>query len=340
MASVNVYTYELPLHPYLSIPSSQRKGIVLESIEHQAIAEASPLPGYSKESFEEALEEIFFCLPLLSTLSSEALIDDFLAATPLSSSVAFAIYSFCHQLITPIHYPHIIPMRHYVDIPYQVEDVRSKLLQALSFYPPHEPIKLKLSSYPAPIAKALVQEILQRFSIQLHVDIGAMWSLEEASVFSDAFPKGSLLNIEDPVATLKDLKIFVQRSPHPVSVDRLLRKEPIKEFIELPQLVGMEFKPTLDMQTLLNKPLLETLRKSNVDYTLSSSYETAIGIACIGALGKQLNAFPCYGVDTLHVFKHSLVHKAPYKEGNLYTFQTPLTLNHSLLHATKTLSYR
>jgi len=306
--SCYLHTYDTSIKKGFSLQTPKKKGVILENKDHQVVSEASPLPGYSQESFDTVYQELLLHLRTLETLSSLDMVHDFLLEIRLSPSSSFAIYSLFQQIFSPSIYPLVVPIRHYVDTS------EEKLLSAMKNFPPDQLIKIKMGSYPVQRAIALMKEL--SFYSQLHVDIGKKWSLEETLRFSDAFSAGRFVALEDPVGTLQDLWLFAERSPHPISLDHLLRLSSVEELLDVPNLVACEYKPTLDMHLLLDKKLLTKLRQRNIAYTFSSSYETDVGIACIARLGFHLQATLPFGIDTLSIFTKRLVQDPFAKDGD------------------------
>lgn len=344
LSCLRLYTYELPVNPGSSFRFSTRRGMILESPEHGVFAEASPLPGYSHESYEEALAELSTHLHSLLSLASFShdVVVCFCKKLSLSPSVTFAVYSLLQQIHAPQENPLTLFLRRYIDIPYQ--DARScdHLVETLMQLPPHEVVKVKVGSYPVDSAIDVFRSLLKFQPRALHLDINQKWSIEESLRFASSFEQGSFLSLEDPVSHASDLWRFAKHSSHPLSLDQLLRTASIYELLTLPHLKSCEFKPTLDMPLLLEGTLLHHLRTLKIDYTFSSCYETSVGLAAIGRLGLQLRSTPYLGIDTLGVFAQDLLATPLERRENMMILSSPYNFNPSLLtlYETASVSYR
>ena len=181
-----------------------RRGIIIET--DTGVGEVSPLPGFSEETYEEALFQLNH-------------LEDFDSYYP---SVEFGLAS----AAIPFPKPDPIPYAHF----YNDTDVE------------HPCIKLKLGdlSLEEGIAKA---KHVRTLCEHLRVDFNQKWSLKDALAFSNSFPTGTFDFIEEPT---KDLFAFLSSSPHPVAVDEHLRTLsldallalPIKAAVIKPTLVG------------------------------------------------------------------------------------------------------
>ena len=176
-----------------------------------------------------------------------------------------------------------------------------------------------------------MRSLLSSCHARIQLDINQMWSLEDMLHFCRAFEEGSFDQIEDPVSSISDLFTLAKHSPHPISLDHLLRTHSIHDVLHLPSLKACEFKPTLDMHTLLDDSLLRTLEDRGIHYTLSSSYESSIGIAAIGRLGQKNIPSSCLGIDTLSIFSHDILISPVDIKNTTMIINKPLQPNWTLL---------
>lgn len=342
--TLRLYEYEIPLKRGFSLEGLTRKGLILENPEYGLYSEAAPLPLHSKESHQEALIQLNSTLDSLLKISSPKDLSAFFNMHFLCPSVLFCIYALFEQLFFPKKYPHAFPIRHYIDIPYKGNSSCLTILEKIhSLYTDSSQIfKIKLGSYPVQVAIDLMRSILSCYKASIQLDINQKWSLEEASLFFSSFDKESFHSIEDPTQTLADLFTLTKKYPHPISLDQILRTYSIKDFLTLSSLKACEFKPTLDMHSILDESLIAFLQDRKIDYTFSSSYESSIGIAAIGRLGLNYIPFSNLGIDTLGIFSHDILSSSFYSMNNQIILKKPLEPNHKYLklYANTTLSYR
>jgi O-succinylbenzoate synthase len=342
LTQLRLYEYALPIKPKNSLKGFTRKGLILESPEHQLYAEASPLPGCSQESYEEALAELHSLLPHLLHISSQLELSNFLQRKKLYPSVRFCIHALFDQLFFPLSYPLSIPIRHYIDIPYEGTHSSSLILQNIQalYRDSSQTFKIKLGPYPIEQARILLRSILDSYPCLLHLDMNSQWTLQDLCKLCDCFDKHAFYCLEDGVNNLQDLTLFASRYPHPLSIDHLLRTYSIHPFLTLPSLKSCEFKPSLDMNMFLDSSLSSLLQEKSISYTFSSLYESGIGIAAIARLGARHIPSSCLGIDTLGVFSQSL--SSFFIENSQMILPHPLQVDHThlSLYATSTLPHR
>lgn len=342
--TLQLHEYTLPVKEGFSFQSPTRKGIILENPEHGIYAEASPLPSYSKESTTEALMQLSSVLQSLLNISSEEELFMFFRSHTLYPSVKCCIYILFLQIFSPITLPFSIPVRHYIDIPYKGSFSCNLMLEKISslYKKPSQTFKIKLGSYPVDVAIDLMRFIIKTYHISIQLDINQKWSLEEICLFCKSFEKEAFHSIEDPTKNVTDLIALTKHYPHPISLDNLLRCYNLKSFLTIPSIKICELKPMLDMHSILDPVFMTFLNDYGIEYTFSSSYETSIGIAGIGLLGKKHSLSSHLGIDTLDIFSHDILTSSFYTTSNQMVIEKPLCINnrYSSLHATTNLSYR
>ncbi|MCB1110189.1 MAG: hypothetical protein KDK64_04355 [Chlamydiia bacterium] len=217
--------------------------------------EVAPLPGYSKETLEEALED---------------LIEGTDSGYP---SVQWGRAAAILDLLSPL----------------EVESIPVRTLH-------QDKIKVGHLTLTEAIAKLETQEAVG-------VDMNQQWSLKDALSLAQHFPH--LEYFEEPLKAGEDQKAF----PYPVALDESLREETP----HYPNVQAHVIKPTLS-----GYPLPE--KTKGVDFILSSSYESEIGIYQIAKLAFRLNLpLKPMGLGTCHLFEDSLFEETPQlKHGKLY----------------------
>ena len=230
-----------------------RKGFLLRLRDStgEGWGEVAPLPGFSSESLEEALE-------------------DFRIQSYSLPSVQFGYYTALLDLCNPV-----------------------KLLFI--------PIKIKTK-----VGHLTVDKALQVIKLTPHmrIDVNRKWKLQEALYFAKHFP--CVEYFEEPLLPGEDAHLF----PHPVALDESLREESLPSY---PHIVAHVIKPTMH-----GFPLPKV--QEGIDFILSSSYETELGIYCIAKLTRYLSLpFKPMGLATCHLFEDSLFEETPYiKDNRLY----------------------
>lgn len=136
------------------------------------------------------------------------------------------------------------------------------------------------------------------------VDMNQKWELEEAMTFASHFP--NLDYFEEPLKPSENPSAF----PHPVALDESLRTGDTPPY---PQIKMHVIKPMLHGYPLPKKV-------KGVDFILSSSYESELGIYQLAKLAYRLKIpLKPMGLGTCHLFEDSLFEEEPYyKNGNLH----------------------
>ncbi|MDJ0652230.1 MAG: hypothetical protein QNJ27_04425 [Simkaniaceae bacterium] len=136
------------------------------------------------------------------------------------------------------------------------------------------------------------------------VDMNQKWELEEAIALAKHFPH--LDYFEEPLKPGENASAF----PYPVALDESLRSGAAPPY---PQIKMHSIKPMLHGYPLPKKV-------KGIDFILSSSYESELGIYQLAKLAYRLELpLKPMGLGTCHLFEDSLFEEEPYyKNGNLH----------------------
>lgn len=189
-----------------------RKGLIVQSA--IGFGEIAPLPGFSRETFEEARAEI------IAVLRGEA--------EPTLPSVRWGL-ACAQKKLKSVHLP----------------------LSALGPKPGFTTLKLKLGHLPLQEAIALVQQN-QHFSLRL--DCNRAWSLDQALEFVRHFKPTDFLYLEEPVRTFEELIQFSKLTHFPIALDESIHCDwtqipSLKAIVVKPTIVGAipTIPPHLDL---------------------------------------------------------------------------------------------
>ncbi|PIS03010.1 MAG: hypothetical protein COT85_02995 [Chlamydiae bacterium CG10_big_fil_rev_8_21_14_0_10_42_34] len=191
-----LYRYKIPWR------NAFREGLILSH--NGGLGEIAPLPGFSKETLQEALDET------LSWIRTQKKVE--------LPSVSWGIQ--CTQKkIKPVHIP----------------------LCALGAKSDFTTVKLKLGHLSLDKAIHLVQKHLGKFKIRL--DCNRAWSLESALEFAKHFRKSDFLYLEEPTKTFEELLEFSKITNFPIAIDESIHcdwsKIPsLKAVVVKPTVVG------------------------------------------------------------------------------------------------------
>lgn len=137
------------------------------------------------------------------------------------------------------------------------------------------------------------------------VDMNQKWELEQAMALAKHFPK--IDYFEEPLKPDENLSAF----PYPVALDESLRNGVNPPY---PQVKMHIIKPMLHGYPLPKKV-------KGVDFILSSSYESELGIYQLAKLAYRLKLpLKPMGLGTCHLFEDSLFEEEPYYKNEALYF--------------------
>ena len=137
----------------------------------------------------------------------------------------------------------------------------------------------------------------------LIIDINQAWSISKTLEYCSHFSPNDFIYIEEPVRKLDDLKILTQ-SNYPFAVDEMTRMYPIEYLLkQCPNLKAFVLKPML-LGSLNAIPLL---KQYNKHITLSSSYESGIGLSAIIHFASHYQIHTPLGIDTYTALSSDLL---------------------------------
>lgn len=161
-----------------------REGLVLQV--DDLFGEIAPLPGFSKETLDEARTEA------LNWIHKDA--------PPTLPSVSWGIECTKHPLKS-VHLP----------------------LCALGFRPGFPTVKLKLGKLPLNEAIALVKKYKNQ--CRLRLDCNKAWTLSQALEFVSHFEPTDFAYLEEPVQTFDELVRFSEMTHFPLAVDESIHSD-------------------------------------------------------------------------------------------------------------------
>ncbi len=249
MTYAAVYEYETQFRS-----GKKRKGLLLEW--NGRIVEASPLEGFSTETFSEAKEA------LLSLFTDKP-------NAPLPASVAFALS--CLSL--PKH-----PVQHWKN---------AGLIQSIDDIPQEpscERYKLKLKTLSLDEAIQFVSTAYKVIKKPLRIDCNQGWTFEKTVSFLSFFNTDVIEYIEEPTPCIDTNTQIARCTPHTVALDESLNKIPKDHLADIASQFVFILKPTV------LGPIESFMDMDAKKWVLSSAYESGIGLRWIL---NYLYEYPC-----------------------------------------------
>lgn len=273
----------LSLHPY-EIPlanGQKRAGILINGC-----GDVAPLPKWSKETLDEALEEIHQkkkallavdCLEQLKSLS-------------LLPSVHFGVESALLAVLNPLP-EYSVPVS--TLLMGSVKEIKEQAI--LRHKEGYTSAKLKVSNLTFDEAAHVIHELKDVF--HLRIDVNRAWNTQDSLRFFAQFPQDAFDYVEEPFQNPHDLKLFT----HPLAVDESFPQDlTLEELAALPMLKALIYKPTMQGGLSGCIPLKEWAEKKGVSIVLSSSFESDVGLACVASIAKRLSLTAPVGIGTYH----------------------------------------
>ena len=322
VTGLHLYRYTLPLDPAPEIKGGflhRREGVLIRLTAGDGLegwGEASPLPGFSRESLEEATRQLWDTKPALMDPDLSKGPEDGLRGVlePLAPapSVRFGMELAASNLYAAARektLPEVLGPRPGTEVSLNGllagpgDDVLKEARRMRSAgYPA---VKLKVGRGAIEEEAALVREVVGILggTIGLRLDANRAWTFEEALEFARATESCTYEYVEEPLADPTQLSRLVSSTGLPVALDESLagmRPEALEGHRYARAVV---LKPTLLGGIRYTFRLAERAQSLGMIPVVSSAFETGVGTlglvalaACIG--GGEIPA----GLDTYRRF--------------------------------------
>lgn len=269
----NTHAYQIPLSN-----GQLRSGALLSITDKRGRVgwgDIAPLPGWSRETLDEAVEHLH-----LQTLH-------------LPPSVSFALESAYLSLIDPLP-SFSVPISAFL-----AGSPRDILAHAKSYSDQGYTIaKLKVGHLSFEDAKSLIDQL--RSTFRLRVDVNRAWNTTDSLRFFEKYPLDAFDYVEEPFQNPKDLSQFT----HPLAVDDSYPKDlSLDDLALLPKLKALVFKPTLQGGIHNCRMLHNWAKNRGISLVLSSSYESDVGHANIAQMAHRLSITTHLGLGTYQLLQ-------------------------------------
>jgi len=321
LAGFDLYRYELPFSEPLELKGTllrYREGLLVRlNGEGGAVGwgETSPLPGFSRESLEEAAEQLD---GLASSVMDREITDDWidpvgnfsreLDSMDLAPSTRFgfelALWDLCAalrggtlvDLITP-HPRASVPVSALIPGPPATALQEARQARSAGY----EAVKLKVGGRPVEDDVELVRAVNEelRDDVALRLDANRAWSFEEAETFARGTAGSRLEYVEEPLADPTFLPTFSRNHSVPVALDESLADMEPQELGDHRYARAVVLKPTLLGGISRTLRFAARASRLGMEPVISSAYETGVGSAALVALAAGVgDAEVPAGLDT------------------------------------------
>jgi O-succinylbenzoate synthase len=329
IASAHLYRFSLPLIKSIQLGPAEinrREGLILVLTDisgKTGFGEISPLPGFSKDTLEEATYKTVSLLDNMvqsSDFVSQQLAWDIdLDKLDAPSIVNFGVRTALHSLIAQIkgvtlgtlligESSNHISINGLINSDFSnwVQDAQRLVASGYST------IKIKVGRLNPELEALGVQSIRQVIGpdIKLRLDANRSWDLETAIKFGKNLDHIGIEYIEEPLNKPEDLPLFYHACGMHFALDETLHHimDPTISFNSYTGLAALVLKPTLIacMSRLLS--LIDQAKNQNILAVLSSSYESDIGLTLLAQLAGSISGEEiAVGLDTASIFQNRII---------------------------------
>lgn len=287
---IQLFRYHLPQIHTREI----REGIVCELSNAEGMksyGDIAPLPGWSKETFLQALHQLHELIPRL--LKGELNLAT-LTAQDAYPSVLFGLLSAFYGLQQGKKTSNCFPVCAFLmgtasEMRKKAETVRQQ---------GYRYAKIKIGHLSFDEALQLVKDLKDSFRLRL--DLNRAWSLDRSRAFFSHFSPHEIEYVEEPVDRTEDLAQF----DFPFALDETQREMTPEACTGLPYLKAFIFKPSLQGGDQECRRLMETGKQ----VIFSPAFESGVGISQIARLAKRMGLLEQpLGLDTYRYLKSDIL---------------------------------
>jgi O-succinylbenzoate synthase len=327
----SIYRYRLACVRPLELNGAtlrQRQGLIVQlrdDQDHQGLGEVAPLPGFSRETPEQALAQLRRWCEAPSPISLGS--DGYPwqeANRSLYPSVRMGLEMALCELYS---------QRRGLSLSRFLNPDCSTATDALPVCPllsgdnehifdkaralgPHAgltEIKLKIGRQPPEDDARLLHQLGEILGerVRFRLDANRRWSYEEARRFAHLVPGERVVYIEEPTPRLASSRRFCAEAGFGLALDETLQDPNfVLEPFLVPELAALVIKPTLCGGLERSMQLIGQAEALGLLCVVSSSFESSLGIAQLGELAAALTPTQLSGLDTLTAFAADIVRPA------------------------------
>ncbi len=287
--TITIHGYEIPLTNGL-----KRAGILInitDEMDHNGWGEVAPLPNWSQETLEDALQQIHKKKEEIKKIhwTAHTWLQEIIKLE-LLPSVEFGLESALLSILIPLSEQIVPASALLMGSPQEIIE-QAELRHNEGYIS----AKLKVSNLGLKDASQIIRQLKDKF--RLRVDVNRAWNTLDSLRFFEQFPLDSFDYVEEPFQNADDLKLFV----HPLAIDESFPKDlSLEQLNSLPALKALIYKPTIQGGISSCLPLYEWTARRGIDLILSSCFESDLGLAHIASMGQRLSLSAPVGIGTYY----------------------------------------
>lgn len=300
---VGLYRYRLPLAKPLRLRGEEvreREGLLLAfgGPYGTGYGDVAPLPGFSRETLDEAQAAVVRWAGLLGQLPKEPAEREeslaFLEATPsVQFGIECATFTFRHAIGSERSLGLYNPARRTVSVNGLIGGTGNPLADAKRFRADgYRAVKLKVGqeSVATDIGRVHAIRAALPIDIGIRLDANRAWSWGDAMAFADGIGDVLIEYIEEPLAEPERLPEFAARSELAVALDEtVVEKRDTNGFAaRFPWAAAFVLKPTLIGGIRRCERIANEALEFGIRPVVSACFESGVGIAALAHMASAL----------------------------------------------------
>lgn len=327
--AVNIWRFSLRLVRSLNLAGrthDRRDGFLVELIDtegHVGWGEISPLPGFSRETLEDAFSQlknarqkiIGMELPMPTTseigVGRISMLTDSLSDLPLAPSVGFGLDSAWlmslgneggKNMADILHPNPLKSVSVNALLSGSREEVSSRVGKSLKAG--YRSFKLKIGRQALSDDLAMVRVVREQIGdARLRLDCNRAWTVEETLTFWKDAAACGIDYIEEPLKDRNDYAALAsaQEGQHevPLALDESLTSILPSDILLIPNLKALIIKPTI-LGFAVASSLATFARENSITPVISSCFESSVGLSALAYMAAAFNETDVpVGLDTL-----------------------------------------
>ncbi len=304
---------------YFSSVITERKGFIIKCVDENGnvgFGECSPLPGFSKETYEEAEAELKRIIPELTGKNFTNQLSEIESALFEKSSLASVQFGIEQAIINLVAQsdPTFIP-RNFgqtkstidVNAVIGIDEIESVLTKIkLKLMDGYKTIKLKIGRDDPfeDFYLIVTARNVSGYDFKLRLDANKKWSADEAIEYLNRLSEFEIEYIEEPCEFVPSTFRTAEETQIPAALDESI--ETIAQARELINSSSIQFiilKPMIIGGFLSIARLIKEAESANKKIIISSAFESAIGKSGLALLASLVNHSSGHGLDTADFFE-------------------------------------
>lgn len=301
MRSAQVYRWQIPMDAGVVLRDRRLKTrdglfIYLRDGERDGWGEISPLPGFSRETLDEAQSALLAWADAWRQGSD--------APLPDVPSVAFGISCALAEVNDAL------PLAaDYRAAPLCTGDPDDLVLK-LAEMPGEKVAKVKVGLYEAVRDGMVVNLLLEAVpELTLRLDANRAWTPLKAQQFAkyvNPHNRSRIAFLEEPCKTRDDSRAFARETGIAIAWDESLREADFR-FVAEPGVRAVVIKPTLTGSLARVKEQVDAAHALGLTAVISSSLESSLGLTQLARIAAWLTPQTMPGLDTLNLMQTQLI---------------------------------